>query len=58
MTKNTLKIPCKCGHARINHVPKVLKNVGMYCAVIECDCADYKPDNLKYLENEYNKRNS
>jgi hypothetical protein len=56
MTKSKLKVPCKCGHSRINHVPNLWEHEGESCAVWACECSNYNPDNLKYLENEYDKR--
>ena len=56
MTKSKSKVPCKCGHSRINHA--ILDFQYVPCAVWDCECEDYNPDNLKYLENEYDKRNS
>lgn len=52
--------PCECGHAKINHSAYVslIDNFKIFkCSVIRCYCEDFIPDNLKYLEKEYDKRN-
>jgi hypothetical protein len=56
MTKSKSKIPCKCGHSRINHLILPQDIIYVPCAVWTCECEDYKPDNLKYLENEYEQK--
>lgn len=55
--------PCKCGHSRINHsmwkglyASDVDKEI--LCNVARCRCDNFKADNLKYLENQYDKRSS
>ena len=55
MVKNNY--PCFCGHSRINHglsaghMPKILRERVYTCGVRNCDCEQFIPDNLKYLEN-------
>jgi hypothetical protein len=51
--------PCTCTHSRINHgkTQFYLKNNYMIdtreaCGVKDCECEDFKLDNLKYLEKE------
>jgi len=56
MTKSNLKVPCKCGHSRINHSISIREPKVISCAVWACECADYKSDNLKWLENEYERK--
>lgn len=58
MTKRKHSVPCLCGHARVNHVYHLWEHETLSCGVWACECDDYKADNLRYLEEKYDKRNS
>lgn len=49
--------PCVCGHSRINHTSCVCRSSDNHmqyqCSVIDCPCAEFKADNLRWLEKQY-----
>lgn len=47
--KESIDYPCTCGHSRINHA-FYSNGSSLGCAVIDCRCWKFIPDNLKYLE--------
>lgn len=49
--------PCTCGHAKVNHSKWPQSNIPneLVCNVGGCDCFNFIADNLKYLENKYDK---
>ena len=53
-------IECICSHIKMHHyeswVEAMAKCRGK-CAVMGCGCQKFKPDNLKYLEECYEKQN-
>jgi hypothetical protein len=52
--------PCTCGHDKNEHrldFPKGSQGCTIYLEkYIWCGCYNYVPDNLKYLEQKYEKR--
>ncbi len=52
--KSELDYPCVCGHLAGQHAMEksnIFKMCLMdYISTTPCNCDDYKPDNLRYLE--------
>jgi hypothetical protein len=59
MKRKKLKgFPCRCGHPKARHIiAPVYLGGDSWCMprnYLECDCSNYVPDNLKFLESRYN----
>jgi len=48
---------CKCGHIEAFHNKKGTFFFYACTASSSCNCAEYKQDNLKYLEKQYEQKN-
>jgi hypothetical protein len=55
VNKQPIDFPCTCGHYNINHGWSLSAARQDCCGVSWCACMDFKPDNLKYLENKLGK---
>lgn len=57
--------PCECGHSKDDHVGFYIKADKYHCPkeigkfgwlTFYCECKNYKPSNLKYLEKLYDSK--